>query len=73
MNQLITVTFDGKVLKPETPLNLDKNKKYQIVLISELEKEMINQKINSKDDNIRNHEGFLNGYAPEYEGLYDEY
>jgi predicted DNA-binding antitoxin AbrB/MazE fold protein len=72
MNQLITVTFDGKVLKPETPLNLDKNKKYQIALISELEKEIINEKINPKN-NIRNHQGFLNGYAPEDEGLYDEY
>jgi predicted DNA-binding antitoxin AbrB/MazE fold protein len=34
MNQLITVTFDGEVLKPEFPLNLETNQKYQIELIS---------------------------------------
>lgn len=72
MNQLITVTFDGQVLKPETPLNLDKNKKYQIQLIFDVEKEIINQKIKPKD-NIRNHQAFLNGYMPEDEGLYDDY
>lgn len=33
MNQLITVTFDGEVLKPEISLNLAINKKYQIQLI----------------------------------------
>jgi hypothetical protein len=34
MNQLITVTFDGEVLKPEIPLNLEVNQQYQIQLIS---------------------------------------
>jgi predicted DNA-binding antitoxin AbrB/MazE fold protein len=33
MNQLITATFDGQVLKPEIPLNLEVNKKYQIQLV----------------------------------------
>lgn len=33
MNQLITVTFDGEVLRPEISLNLVTNKKYQIQLI----------------------------------------
>jgi hypothetical protein len=35
MNQLITVTFDGKVLRPEIPLDLDIDQKYQIQVISE--------------------------------------
>jgi predicted DNA-binding antitoxin AbrB/MazE fold protein len=34
MTQLITVTFDGEVLKPEKPLNLEVNQQYQIQLIS---------------------------------------
>jgi hypothetical protein len=34
MTQLITVTFDGEVLKPEIPLKLEINQKYQIQLIS---------------------------------------
>lgn len=33
MNQLITATFDGQVLKPEIPLNLEVNKKYKIQLV----------------------------------------
>jgi hypothetical protein len=35
MNQLVTVTFDGEVLRPEIPLDLDINQKYQIQVISE--------------------------------------
>lgn len=31
---LITVTYDGKVLKPQIPLELETNKEYQIELIS---------------------------------------
>jgi predicted DNA-binding antitoxin AbrB/MazE fold protein len=35
MNQLITVTFDGEVLKPEFPLNLETNQKYQISITTD--------------------------------------
>jgi predicted DNA-binding antitoxin AbrB/MazE fold protein len=34
MTQLITVTYDGKVLKPTIPLNLNPDQEYQIQLIS---------------------------------------
>jgi|GEM_PF-4909373 len=34
MNTLITVTFDGKFLKPENPLDLEINHQYQIQVIS---------------------------------------
>jgi hypothetical protein len=42
MTQLITVTFDGKVLKPEIPLDLDIDKKYQIKVVSETEQSTTN-------------------------------
>ncbi len=31
----ITVTFDGSVLRPDTPLNLQQNKRYVITIVSE--------------------------------------
>lgn len=41
MSKLITVTFDGQVLKPKIPLNLDVNKEYQMQLISDSNKSML--------------------------------
>ncbi|WP_124975401.1 hypothetical protein [Aphanothece sacrum] len=35
MNQTITAIFDGQVLKPETPLNLEPNQRYTITITSE--------------------------------------
>lgn len=35
MNQTLTVTFDGSVFHPETPLDLKPNKRYKIQIISE--------------------------------------
>lgn len=31
------------------------------------------EKINTMSESIRNHDAFLNSYAPEDEGLYDDY
>lgn len=36
MNNVITVTFDGQVLKPINTLNWEINKQYKIQLISDL-------------------------------------
>jgi hypothetical protein len=36
MSKILTVTFDGSVLRPDTPLNLQqKNKRYVITIVSE--------------------------------------
>ena len=35
MNKTVTVTFDGTVLHPDSPLNLQPNKRYRIQIISE--------------------------------------
>lgn len=35
MSNKLTVTFDGSVLKPDTPLQLEPNKRYVITLIAE--------------------------------------
>jgi hypothetical protein len=37
MNNVITVTFDGQVLKPINTLNWEINKQYKIQLISDLD------------------------------------
>ena len=43
MAELIIVTYDGEVLKPKTPLNLDTNKEYQIQVVINEEKSEKNQ------------------------------
>ncbi len=70
MTQLITVTYDGEVLKPTQKLSLDIGKQYQIELIDN-ESTIAEEK--DKLSYIRSHDSFLNGYAPEDEGLYDDY
>ena len=35
MKKTVTVTFDGTALHPDSPLNLEANKRYQIQIISE--------------------------------------
>lgn len=35
MNELIAVTFDGSVLKPDKPLKLERNKRYLITIVPE--------------------------------------
>jgi hypothetical protein len=35
MESTLTVTFDGSVLKPEKPLNLELNKRYVITILAE--------------------------------------
>ena len=70
MTQLITVTYDGEVLKPTQKLSLDIGKEYQIELIDN-ESTMAEEK--DKLIYVRSHDSFLNGYAPEDEGLYDDY
>ncbi len=71
MTELITVTYDGKVLKPTQKLSLDIGKQYQIELINN-DRQKITQE-HDKINFIRSHESFLNGYASEDEGLYDDY
>ncbi len=70
MTQLITVTYDGEVLKPTQKLSLDIGKQYQIELIDN-ESTIAEEK--DKLSYIRSHDSFLNGYAPEDEVLYDDY
>ncbi|AFZ48665.1 hypothetical protein Cyast_2723 [Cyanobacterium stanieri PCC 7202] len=64
MAQLITVIYDGEVLKPKTNITLSKGKEYKIQIIEDLIQNHTPE---------RNHQSFLNGYASEDEGLYDEY
>ncbi len=35
MSQVVTVIFDGQTLRPEKPLNLTPNQKYEIVIKTE--------------------------------------
>jgi hypothetical protein len=35
MSQILTVTFDGEAFYPETQLNLEPNKRYQIQILTE--------------------------------------
>ena len=74
MSKTITAIFDGRVLQPEKPLDLKRNQRY-IITIANDESSTIEDQINSlpKQNYIGNHESFLNGYAPEDEGLYDDY
>ena len=37
MNETLTVIFDGQVLRPDTPLNLEPNKRYIITIQSTVE------------------------------------
>lgn len=82
MSKTITAIFDGKVLQPEKPLDLKPNQRYTITITNdELVRSRsagvspIENQINSlpEQNHVRNHKSFLNGYAPEDEGLYDDY
>ncbi len=35
MSKMLTVTFDGSVLRPDTPLDLEPNKRYVITIVAE--------------------------------------
>jgi hypothetical protein len=35
MNELLSVTFDGSVLTPDQPLQLERNKRYLITIVPE--------------------------------------
>jgi hypothetical protein len=35
MSKILTVTFDGSVLRPDAPLELEPNKRYVITIVSE--------------------------------------
>ncbi|MBF2057502.1 MAG: DUF104 domain-containing protein [Cyanobacterium sp. T60_A2020_053] len=72
MSQIITVTYDGEVLKPTKKLSLNVGKQYQIELLDN-ENKIFPSPENQIQTNIRSHQSFLNGYAPEDEGLYDDY
>lgn len=74
MSKTITAIFDGQVLQPEKPLDLKPNQRYTIIITND-ELTTVNEQINSsaEQNHVRNHKSFLNGYAPEDEGLYDDY
>ena len=74
MSKTITAIFDGQVLQPEKPLDLKRNQRYTIIISNE-ELTTTENKVNSpaEEDKVRNHNSFLHGYAPEDEGLYDDY
>jgi predicted DNA-binding antitoxin AbrB/MazE fold protein len=61
MNNVITVTFDGQVLKPEIPLFLSQNKKYKIAIIPDEE----------TPENQQNAWDILEDMAGTYEGPQD--
>lgn len=50
MSQVITVTYNGEVLTPKTPLDLDTDKEYQIQIISNSHQSSIINELNTSAD-----------------------
>ncbi|WP_017295084.1 hypothetical protein [Geminocystis herdmanii] len=46
---LITATYDGKVFKPKTPLDLDIDQEYQIEVINDVQKKDIDNVLLNKN------------------------
>ena len=61
--------YEAGVLRPLTPLELDE---HQIVSLS-ISTASEQAAAGAKAEPIRDHSAFLNSYAPEDEGLYDDY
>jgi predicted DNA-binding antitoxin AbrB/MazE fold protein len=61
--------YEGGVLRPLSPLALDE---HQVVSISICTQSDLASG-ESKGGPVRDHSAFLNSYAPEDEGLYDDY
>jgi predicted DNA-binding antitoxin AbrB/MazE fold protein len=65
----IDAIYESGVLRPLTPLELDE---HQVVSIS-ISAASEPAAAGIKAAPVRNHSAFLNSYAPEDEGLYDDY
>lgn len=59
--------YEAGVLRPLSPLNLQE---HQLVSI---EISVSSQKTDPSERIVRGHDAFLQSYAPEDEGLYDDY
>jgi predicted DNA-binding antitoxin AbrB/MazE fold protein len=75
-HELVTITnmtlqtdaiYEDGVLRPLTPLGLEEHQVVSIVVCT------MPQPGDSTQRPIRNHSAFLSSYAPEDEGLYDDY
>ena len=58
--------YEAGVFRPLTPLNLEERQVVSLAISTSAEGR-------SQDDLVRDHSAFLNSYAPEDEGLYDDY
>jgi predicted DNA-binding antitoxin AbrB/MazE fold protein len=58
--------YESGVFRPLTPLDLKEHQVVSLAISTAAE-------AGSRDDLIRDHSAFLNSYAPEDEGLYDDY
>jgi len=59
--------FEAGVLRPLTPLNLQEHQVVSLAISSPSEQ------AGSAETATRDHSAFLDSYAPEDEGLYDDY
>ncbi|MCI0334284.1 MAG: antitoxin family protein [Planctomycetes bacterium] len=59
--------YEAGVLRPLTPLSLQEHQVVSLAISTSSEQ------ARSLDQLVRDHSAFLNSYAPEDEGLYDDY
>jgi len=59
--------FEAGVLRPLTPLNLEEHQVVSLAISSPSDRDI------PAKEATRDHTAFLNSYAPEDEGLYDDY
>jgi predicted DNA-binding antitoxin AbrB/MazE fold protein len=59
--------YENGVLRPLMPLSLNEHQVVSLSISTDAEKPAAGPEI------VRDHSAFLNGYAPEDEGLYDDY
>jgi predicted DNA-binding antitoxin AbrB/MazE fold protein len=65
----IDAIYEAGVLRPLTPLELEEHQVVSIVVSTTSEQATPK----AKPELVRDHAAFLNSYAPEDEGLYDDY
>jgi predicted DNA-binding antitoxin AbrB/MazE fold protein len=59
--------YEAGVLRPLTPLSLQEHQVVSLSISTESDES------HSSNEVVRDHSAFLNSYAPEDEGLYDDY
>ena len=59
--------YEAGVLRPLTPLKLQEHQVVSLAISTESESPDVSGEV------VRDHSAFLNSYAPEDEGLYDDY